>query len=141
MSKPTYKEFRKAMGSQEFDFDAKPELNKEEAAKLRDTGIDIAVTAANKKNSEWSEKAYAYLRDHFLLNHNGAFMGEDFRSYCALMDFPLPDNQKAFGGVLKRAASGKDPLIKKVGVQATRAKKSHRANAAVWIQIKPSDRK
>jgi hypothetical protein len=121
---------------QEFNFDAKPDLNVKEARRLRDEGIETAVAHANKVEPRWIDKAYEYFKNHFLLSTNGAFQMEEFRSYCAMMDFPLPAHNRAFGGVVVRAV--KEGIIKSVGKQATRSKKSHCANAELWIQVKPS---
>lgn len=126
------------MKQSEFDFNKKPDLNEKEARRLKNEGIDRAVTKADKDNPGWSDRAYEFFVNKFLLNHNGPFMGEDFRSYCALMDFPLPANNRAFGAVFVRAKSR--GIIKSVGKQPTRAKKSHQANAELWIQIKPSEK-
>jgi hypothetical protein len=66
-------------------------------------------------------------------------MAEDFRAYCAGMDFDLPDNARAFGGIFVKAkASG---IIVRVGFKNTRNKKAHLTPATVWRQVKPSERK
>lgn len=123
----------------EFDFNKKPDLNEKEARRLRDEGIDRAVTKADKESPRWSDRAYKLFVEKFLLNHNGPFMGEDFRSYCALMDFDSPHSNRAFGGIFLRARHA--GIIRSLGKKETRSKKSHRANAEVWIQVKPSERK
>ena len=124
------------MKQSEFDFNKKPDLNEKEARRLKNEGIDRAVTKADKDNPGWSERAYQFFVNKFLLIKNGPFMAEEFRSYCALMDFTLPDNARAFGGVIKRAAA--NGIIERVGFQNTKNKKAHLTPATLWRQVKPS---
>lgn len=136
--KITYQDF-KANQHPEFDFNKKPVLDAKEAARLRDQGIDRAVKKADNDSPSWSDRAYKFFIEKFLLGVNGPFMAEQFRSYCAEMDFDLPDNKRAFGGIMVRAKHA--GIIKSVGKKETRMPKSHRANAELWIQVKPSERK
>ncbi len=123
----------------EFDFNKKPVLDERQAREQKNIGIERAVMKADNDSPGWSDRAYKFFVEKFLLNHNGPFMGEDFRSYCALMDFDMPKNNRAFGGLFVRAKGA--GIIKSLGKKETRSKKSHRANAEVWIQVKPSERK
>jgi hypothetical protein len=109
-------------------------LDEVQATSLRDTGIKMAVEHADAKEPSWSQRAYDFLIKKFLMNHNGPFMVEEFRSYCAQMDFPLPPHARAFGAVIMRAA--KENVVEKVGTQNTRNPKSHRTPATVWRQVK-----
>lgn len=130
--KITYQDF-KANQHPEFDFDAK------EAGRLRDEGIDRAVKKADKDNPGWSDRVYKYFVEVFLRDHNGYFMAEQFRQFCASTDFDLPDNMRAFGGIMLRAKHA--GVIKKVGSKETRMPRSHGTPATLWIQVKPSERK
>lgn len=127
------------MKQPELDFNKKPDLNKEEANRLRNEGIDRAVKKADKDNPGWSDRAYQYFVNVFLRDKNGPFQAEEFRHFCAQMDFDLPANLRAFGGIFTRARHA--GIIKSVGKQPTRSPKQHRANAELWIQVKPSERK
>lgn len=127
------------MNHPEFDFNKKPVLDEKEARRLKNEGIDRAVTKADNDNPGWSERAYQFFVNKFLLIKNGPFMAEEFRSYCALTDFTLPDNARAFGGVIKRAAA--NGIIERVGFQNTKNKKAHLTPATLWRQVKPSERK
>lgn len=98
----------------------------------RDEGIARAVDHANRVDPDWSEKAYKFLLQ-FIENHNGAFMAEDVRSHAALMDFPLPPNNRAWGGIIVRAKVA--GLIASAGTRKVKNKKAHCANAAVWIKV------
>lgn len=99
------------------------------AIEERDRGIQQAVDHADQVNDNWSGQAYAVLQV-FLKEYPGEFMAEDFRSYCAMIDFALPPHARAFGGVIARAA--KAGLIKHVRIDKVKNVKAHRANAAVW---------
>lgn len=123
----------------EFDFNKKPVLDEKEARRLKNEGIDRATNKAEKDNPGWNDDVYRFFVDKFLLSTNGTFMAEEFRSYCSLMDFPLPDNARAFGGLFAKAkARG---IIIRVGFQNTKNKKAHLTPATLWRQTKPSERK
>jgi hypothetical protein len=109
-------------------------LDIKEGRKLRDLGIEKAVMHAEQETAQWSEKAYEFLVNKFLMNHNGTFMAEEVRSAAAMLDFPLPPSARAWGGVIARAAHNK--IIEKCGITKVKNKKAHCANAAVWRQIK-----
>lgn len=104
-------------------------LNLSESRIARDEGIQKAITHAESVVPEWSELAYAELKK-FLLNYPGEFMAEQFRSHCALVDFPLPPHSRAFGGVFLRAARA--GIIEKVRLQQVTNKKAHLCYASVW---------
>lgn len=123
----------------EMDFTKGPDLNKEEGMRLRDEGIKRAEDHANKVDPDWSKKAYEFFINRFLLYKNGPFMAEEVRSYAAEVDFPLPPSARAWGGVFQKARH--EGIIKSMGTKPVRNKKAHRANAALWIQVKPSERK
>lgn len=127
------------MKQPEFNFEKAPDLNAKEGRRLRDEGIDRAVAHANKENPGWSDKVYDLFVNKFLLNTNGPFLMEEFRSFCAQIDFDFPPDSRAFGAIPKRAK--KEGLIKSVGTRPAKSKKSHMANYNIWIQIKPSERK
>jgi hypothetical protein len=103
----------------------------EQGRQLRDEGIKKAEDHANSVHPNWSEKAYEFLK-RYLKNMGGVeFQAEDVRSFAALVNFPLPDNARAWGGVFNRAI--KENLIKKVGIGPVKNKKAHCANANIYI--------
>lgn len=120
----------------EMDFTKGPELNAEKGKMLRDTGIGMAVDHAEQVQPGWGEQIYEVFVNKFLLNQNGPFMMEEFRSYCALMDLPMPPHNRAFAGIIMKAV--KAGIIQRVGFKNTRNPKSHRTPASVWQQVKPS---
>jgi hypothetical protein len=98
-------------------------------SQARDEGMNRAVDHANRVVEDWSERAYTELQN-FLRSNPGEFMCEDFRGWCAMIDFPLPPHARAFGGVIARAARA--GLIKKAGIGQVKNVKAHCANANVW---------
>lgn len=109
------------------------QLNIFQSSANRDEGIALAIDHADSNPVKWSDSAYEFLKK-FLSNHNGPFMVEEIRSYAALMDFPLPPNARAWGGIIVRAAG--DGIVERCGYQQTRNVKAHRTPAALWRQIK-----
>lgn len=103
------------------------------AIEEKNKGIEKAISHANAVSDQWSERAYQFLLK-FLNVHRGPFQAEEFRSYCALMDFELPPHARAFGGIMLKA--NKAGLIKKVGVKEVRNPKAHRCFSTLWIQAK-----
>jgi hypothetical protein len=108
-------------------------LDISQGRKLRNLGIEKAVLHAEQETPQWKEKAYDFLVSKFLMNHNGPFMTEEVRSAAALLDFPLPPNARAWGGVILKAVCR--GLIERCGIQKVKNKKAHCANAAVWRQV------
>lgn len=103
------------------------------ARQARNEGMEKAVDHADDVEPGWSSRAYKFLLK-FLQNHNGNFMGEEVRSYAALMDFELPPSNRAWGSVIAKAA--KEGLIERVGYQQVRNVKAHRTPATLWRQIR-----
>lgn len=97
----------------------------------RDSGMQTAISHADAVSPEWSVRAYSLLQ-RYLKDYPGEFMAEDFRSFCAQVDFELPPHARAFGGVISRAA--KAGLIRKVRIGQVKNVKAHCALASVWIK-------
>lgn len=108
-------------------------LDMKQARVERNKGIEKAVMHADQQVSNWSDRAYGFLL-RFLSNHNGAFMAEEVRSYAVLMDFEMPPHNRAWGGIMLKAA--KAGIIERCGIQKVKNKKAHCANAALWRQVK-----
>jgi hypothetical protein len=108
------------------------QLNILEAIQAKEAGMLQALTSAENNCPGWSDTAYSKLKE-FLNTVTGPFQTEEIRSYAAIDDnFPLPPHERAWGGVIRRAAF--EGLITKVGIKSTRNPKAHCANSTVWIK-------
>jgi hypothetical protein len=105
------------------------ELDFTEAKIQRDKGIEQALTNADNSTPGWSSIAYEEFK-RFLLNNPGEFMAEEFRSHCAVIDFPFPPSNRAFGGVILKASF--DGLIKFVRYGRVSNPRAHACFASVW---------
>jgi hypothetical protein len=110
-----------------------PILDIKQGRENRDEGMSRAEKKANKDVSDFSKKAMGFLVE-FLKTHSDPFMAEDLRSYFAQMDYELPENSRAFGGLFFRAR--KEGLIKKVGLGNVKNIRAHRCYASVWQKVK-----
>jgi hypothetical protein len=99
----------------------------------KNDGIQRATDHAEAVSPGWNEQCYQLLLK-FLSNHAGPFMAEDFRAYCALLDFDLPPSARAFGGVIVRARIA--GIIEKVGYRNVRNVKAHATPATLWQATK-----
>jgi hypothetical protein len=88
-----------------------------------------AIDTANRTHDNWSERAYELLQ-RYLKSNSGEFMAEDVRAFAAMVDFPLPDNPRAWGGIFNKAVRTK--LINKIGIGPVSNKKARRANANIY---------
>jgi hypothetical protein len=109
------------------------QMNFFESIEAKNAGIKTATDHAEAVSPGWNQKAYQLFLE-FLSEHPGTFMAEDFRAYCALVDFDLPPSARAFGGVIVRARIA--GLIEKVGYRNVRNVKAHATPAALWQAIK-----
>jgi hypothetical protein len=109
------------------------QLNIFDGRQARDEGINKASDHAEAVNPGWNDQAFTMLKQ-FISVYPGEFMGEDFRAYCAMVDFPLPPHARAFGGVIHKAA--KSGLIKKIRIAPVKNVKAHCAFASVWQAVK-----
>jgi hypothetical protein len=105
------------------------ELNETLSRQGRDQGMSRAIDTANRTHDNWSERAYELLQ-RYLKSNSGEFMAEDVRAFAAMVDFPLPENPRAWGGIFNRAI--KETLINKVGIGPVKNKKAHCANANIY---------
>ena len=104
---------------------------KQLSLKLRDEGIQRAVSNADRKVSDWSQNAFDLLRI-YLVTRRESFQCEDFREYCK-DKLPDPPNNRAFGWIILRAK--KEGLIRHVGYKAVSNPKAHLTPASVWARI------
>ena len=101
------------------------------SAAARDSGMKRATDHADSVNAGWSDEAYKLLKQ-FVKDQYGEFQAEDLRSYAALIDFPLPPHNRAWGSIMVRGARA--GIIKRVGYAPVKNVRAHRANATVWIK-------
>lgn len=105
-----------------------PQLNISFAKKVRDKGIQRAVTHADHVHDSWSDKCYGLFKD-FIRAQSAPFQTETFRhSIAGLLE--EPPHARAFGSVVVRAV--KAGLIKRVGSAPVSNVRAHRALANVW---------
>lgn len=94
---------------------------------LRDSGMQLAIESAEKKNENWAELAY-----NFLLNYSKRhkeFMIEDVRN--ASKGFvPFPPSNRAWGGIVRKMA--KNGLIYRKGYKTVKNPKAHCTPATLW---------
>jgi hypothetical protein len=98
----------------------------------RDNGIKVSELNAESKYSGWSEYAIFWLK-RFIENNPGEFQAEQFRVFALGLGLERPPSDRAFGGVMLRAA--RLGLIVKVGLKATSGVTAHQANAGLWQKV------
>lgn len=106
------------------------QLNLDLSRKLKNEGMQRAVDHANAVNKDWSEKAYAFLKE--FIQKNTMFMTEDVR-YASQGIVPSPPTQRAWGSIIRRAAV--EGLIIRATIKAVKNIKAHGANASVWKSL------
>lgn len=113
-------------------FDQQPEDNgKATGRQLRDKGIATALANADAMNKQqWTEGVWAKLP--VFLKSIGAktFLCEQFRKWCEDGGTPAPPTARAYGGIIKRAAS--EQLIVRVGHASVENPRAHMAICTVW---------
>jgi hypothetical protein len=107
------------------------ELNFSLSGELKNRGMEQAINHACEMEDNWKERAYELLKT-FVLKTDVPFMAEQVRSYAALIGFPLPPSNRAWGGIISRAANS--GLIQRVGIGKVSNTKAHQANASIWIR-------
>lgn len=96
---------------------------------ITEEAISRSIDTADRKDPEWSDRCFELLKK-YIKNRKTSFMCEAFREYCK-GKIEMPDNLKAFGGVILRAAySG---IIIKQSIGSVKTPSSHMANAGVWV--------
>lgn len=104
---------------------------RERAARRRDAGIERAVTHADKVVKNWQEIAYERLLE-FLAGRDGApFLAEEFRQW-GRFKIPAPPDGRAFGGVIRRAATAG----KIVNIGTGRAATSNSSLKILWQEAR-----
>lgn len=103
------------------------QLNIDYSRQARDKGIEQAEKHANQVHTDWSERAFEFLKS--FIETNKKFLAEDVR-FHSIGKVESPPSQRAWGSVIVRAA--KEGLIRRVGYEQVKNVKAHRANASVW---------
>lgn len=99
------------------------------AAERRDAGIEASEASANRHDAGWSDHAYHALQSYMREFPGRRFLCEEVRGWAeAAVALPTPPNQKAWGGIMQRAARAK--LIVKTG--AREAKSSNLSLKPEW---------
>lgn len=98
----------------------------------RDQGIELSEAKANRDQPGWSEDAQAAL-EKFCLAHPGQkFLTEDVRAWAEELELvEAPDNAKAWGAVMQRAA--RFGTIRRVGYMP--AKSSNLSPKTAWMAV------
>lgn len=100
-------------------------------AELRDAGIIKALTHANKKINQWSEKAYVYALEY--IETVKQFKTEDLRAYAEAKGFEIPPSKRAWGGIVLRLARNKKVI--KSGHATVDNPKAHKCLATLWSVV------
>lgn len=94
---------------------------------LRDNGIDVALSNAERKNENWGVIAYNFLLEY--IKSNKQFLAEDVR-IASNEVVPEPPSNRAWGAIFVQAK--KNRLIKKLGYSEVKNPKAHRTPATLW---------
>lgn len=105
-------------------------MNVEKSRDAMNDGIDRAVSNANRKHKDWSDKAYNFLLD-YAKNHS-EFLIEDVR-VASVGVVPTPPSERAWGGITVRAV--KEGVIKRKSFKNVKNIKAHRTPATFWEVI------
>jgi len=93
--------------------------------------INTAADAADAKVPLWSDRCYRLLER--FVNERSEFTSEDFREYCEANGLPIPDEKRAFGGVIM--AASKRGLITATGrFSIAKQRQSHCNPKKVWTK-------
>lgn len=106
----------------------KSELQKAEFR--RDVGIAQAEDHANGVDPSWSEDAYSIL-EQFCRQATAPFIIEEVRAFADGRGFFSPTDERAWGGVIRRAAA--KGLIRKIGYAP--AKSSNLSPKCLWEAV------
>lgn len=96
----------------------------------RDLGMNQALNHANSVIPEWSETALKCLISYLYLRGNEPFLAEDVRAYGQCIGLEAPPSERAWGGVMTRAARA--GLIEAIGYAKTSNPLAHRTPASLW---------
>ena len=96
---------------------------------LKNAGIYKAVSHADSVHDDWSDRAYAVLKDFLTIADGKTFMCEDVREFASNY-LPEPPTKRAWGAIIMRAR--KNGIIQHCGFGQVTNPRAHRANASLW---------
>lgn len=98
-----------------------------------DKGATRAESHAERVDSGWSTKAYAFLVDY--AGSHCRFLGEEVRlaAMASNSPVPVPPAPGAWGNIFKRAARA--GLIRKAGFEPSKLASTHGKAAVVWVAL------
>jgi hypothetical protein len=95
-------------------------ITRQTAEAKRDTGMALAEDKANRDAPFWSDRALLAVEKYCLAHPGQKFLGEDVREWAeAKRMVSVPENEKAWGSVFRRAANLK--IIRKIGYAPARS--------------------
>jgi len=98
---------------------------------IRDASVQLAMDSADEKVRNWSKQCYEMLVKY--VNLVGEFMTEDFIVWLEGEKFPIPNEKRAFGGVIMGAV--KRGLIVHTGRYGEmKAKHCHMNPKKIWVR-------
>lgn len=104
--------------------------NLKEAETNKNIGMTQAINHADLLFTNWSSRAYALLETYIQRHRGERFLAEDVRIWAASHGLTEPPHNRAWGGVIARAA--KTGVITFLGYEKTKNPKAHRTPAALW---------
>jgi hypothetical protein len=110
------------------------QLNILEAIQAKEAGMLQAITNADAKIPDWSNKAWEMFKDWLSGWPPGyKFQIEGFRKVAQIRGLPDPPTARAFGSLAVRAR--KEGLVKSNGPKPTTGKTAHRCYSNEWEKV------
>ena len=100
-------------------------------AELRDAGIEQATDNAEAAAPGWADQALDYVK--WFAKQGVRFKAEHVRDYATRQGLPNPPHARAWGGVIRRAATM--GMIKRVGFASCANPSAHCAPVGVWVGV------
>lgn len=110
------------------------ELDFTQAEINRNNGMAVAELNAEARHPHWPQEALSWVKTYITF-HTEEFLAEDVRKFAEESGLPHPPSERAWGGVICRAA--RMGLIRKVGYRNTVNPLSHGTPATLWERITP----
>ncbi len=100
-------------------------------AELRDAGIEQATENAENAAPGWADQALDYVK--WFAKQGYEFRAEHVRDYATKQGLPNPPHARAWGGVIRRAATL--GLIHRTGFASCSNPGAHCAPVGVWVGV------
>ena len=121
------------MSKEQFDFMGSGRLRYQAAEQNRDVGILMSEAHANDHVNDWSDQAMTWVKNFLESWGDETFLTEDIRAFATKYGLKPPPNDRAWGGVICRAAKAK--MIVAVGYAKTSNPNAHRTPATLWRKV------